>query len=140
MTTTREPTSGRYLSEMVANDLCEHLEVCRIRVRHPRSTKRETALLGDRLHLDVEVVQDLEVVGHESGRAHDDGASAARGGLLDHRSDRRTPPRVVRPPSGLPPDREVVQAQTLGDEPRRLSQPVAVATARFAVARLATER
>ena len=52
-----------------------------IRVRSNRVPARSAIAAG----LDVQVVQDLQVVGHEPGRAHDHGISTGGRQLLDHR-------------------------------------------------------
>jgi hypothetical protein len=73
-------------------------------------------VLGDPLRLDVEVVQDLEVVGDEPRRAHDDRRVSLRRELGDHVLDRRAPPRVGRAPRALPRDRVVREVELARDE------------------------
>ena len=90
--------------------------------------------------LDVQVVEDLQVIGDEAGGAHDHGVPPRRRELLDHRLDRRSPPRVVRPAGALPRDEVVVQAEPFADQVGRLLQPVAVPARVVAVARLAPQR
>ncbi len=57
--------------EPLADDVGEHADERRVGVRHLGADETHPGLLGDRLRLDVEVVQDLEVVGDEPGRTHD---------------------------------------------------------------------
>ncbi len=75
-----------------------------IRVR----AKPMPGLLGDRLRLDVEVVQDLEVIGDEPRRAHDDRRMPGRRDLEQNLLDGRAPPRVGGAARALPRDQVVL--------------------------------
>ena len=89
-------------------------------------TRRIPASFGDRLRLDVEVVQDLEVVGDEPGRAHHRRRAALRREVGEDLLDRRAPPGVVGAAGALPRDLVPRQAELGRDPVRGLGQAVAV--------------
>ena len=78
---------------MVAYHLGQDVEVFGVGVRHRRPREPYPGSLGDGLRLDVEVVEDLEVIGDEARRAHDHGRVAHRGSFEDRLLDWAAPTR-----------------------------------------------
>ena len=97
-------------------------------------SNRAPACSAISLRLDVEVVEDLQVVGDEPGRAHDHGRASRP------TRARRSRPRSAGPTTGRPCDRRsatrsgAAQAEPRRDQVGGLLQPVAVPARVLAVA------
>ena len=116
---------------MLTDDAGEDLHEGGIGVRHLRADERHARLARDLLCLDIEVVEDLQVVGDEAGGADHDGPVLLRE-VADHVLDRRPEPRIRSPAGALPSDRVVDAAELRGDELRGLAQSVDVGARRLA--------
>ena len=91
----------------------------RLGVQRRRAGEGDACLRGDSARLDVEVVEDLEVVRGEAGRADHDGAHALAGQGPQPLEDVRAQPGLGRPPGALPADVPALEARRPRPRARR---------------------
>ena len=114
------------------HELRERADEHRVVVQRGRALEPHPELVrGSRARLDVDVEQDLDVVGDESDGDDDDVADAARGQLAEMLAQVRPRPRLGRAPGGLVAPRPALvgEPRALGHEPRGLQALRAVRVA-----------
>src|SRR5713226_9860086 len=110
--------------ESVANDLGKRLDEFRASVERDRARDPYSFLPCERLSLDVEVIQNLEMIRDKTDWAHEDVACA---GALDRLEEVRTEPRLASAARRLERALPVRQPHFAGHQPAALHQLVVIA-------------
>src|SRR5437868_4026384 len=113
-------TTLRLASGMTEDGVGDGVAQARVVVERLGAGESEPELVGPGCGLDVEVVEDLQVVGREPRRTHEHALVLVEGGdLVEDLTDVGLDPRLGRPPRALPPDPPPLDAGALGDRLRR---------------------